>query len=84
MEHKAVTFTECPHQPPTHPQPEADLGWVTNVWAGEKKRRRRKKKRKRLRRGGAEEKKRKEKEKERRIEEKRVRKVLSLVTGVTN
>lgn len=83
MEHKAVTFTECPHQPPTHPQPEADLGWVTNVWAGEKKRRRRKK-RKRLRRGGAEEKKRKEKEKERRIEEKRVRKVLSLVTGVTN
>lgn len=83
MEHKAVTFTECPHQPPTHPQPEADLGWVTNVWAGEKKRRRRKK-RKRLRRGGAEEKKRKEKEKKRRIEEKRVRKVLSLVTGVTN
>lgn len=57
MEHKAVTFTECPHQPPTHPQPEADLGWVTNVWAGEKKRRRRKKKKKTEKRRGRGEKK---------------------------
>lgn len=59
--YKAVTFTECPHQPPAaHPQPEADLGWATNVWATEKEKE--EKKRKRTRRGGVEKKERKEKE----------------------
>lgn len=77
-----MTFTECPHRTPAHPQPEADLGWATNVWATEKEKE--EKKRKRTRRGGVEKKKRKEKEEERHIEEMRVRKVLSLATGATN
>lgn len=51
-----VTFIECLHQPPTHPQAETDFGWPMNVQTKERKRRRRDKKEKEKRRGRGEEK----------------------------